>query len=59
MRSGFAAEEGYRVFDFGITDRQQTGLRRFKSKWGAQRKRGFYSYLLGEPDNEERIFTGR
>ena len=34
-----AVESGFRVFDFGITDRQQTGLRRFKSKWGAQRKR--------------------
>jgi CelD/BcsL family acetyltransferase involved in cellulose biosynthesis len=31
-----ASEEGYRVFDFGISDRKQAGLRRFKCNWGAK-----------------------
>lgn len=45
-----AAEEGYRIFDFGITDRKQEGLRRFKSKWGATESDVFYNQVLGEPD---------
>ena len=45
-----AAEEGYRVFDFGITDKKQDGLRRFKSKWGAVESDIFYSFILGKPD---------
>lgn len=44
-----AAEEGYRCFDFGITDKKQDGLRRFKSKWGATESDVFYNYILGEP----------
>jgi CelD/BcsL family acetyltransferase involved in cellulose biosynthesis len=31
-----AAEEGYETFDFGISDRNQDGLRRFKCNWGAE-----------------------
>jgi CelD/BcsL family acetyltransferase involved in cellulose biosynthesis len=45
-----ASEEGYRFFDFGISDKTQEGLRRFKSKWGATESDIFYSYLLGQPD---------
>ena len=45
-----AAEEGYHVFDFGISDKSQDGLRRFKSKWGAVESDVFYNYLLGEPE---------
>jgi hypothetical protein len=45
-----ASEEGYRIFDFGITDRQQDGLRRFKSKWGATESDVHYSYVLGQPE---------
>jgi lipid II:glycine glycyltransferase (peptidoglycan interpeptide bridge formation enzyme) len=30
-----AAEDGYRVFDFGISALKQEGLRRFKRGWGA------------------------
>lgn len=46
----FAVEAGFRVFDFGITDKQQDGLRRFKSKWGATEYDVSYSHILGEPD---------
>ena len=45
-----AAERGYQVFDFGITDRQQDGLRRFKQKWGAKETDVFYNYILGQPE---------
>lgn len=47
-----AAEEGYRFFDFGISDKDQAGLRRFKSKWGATESDIFYSYVLGTPDED-------
>ncbi len=45
-----AAEEGFRVLDFGITDKRQEGLRRFKSKWGASEYDLFYSHVVGKPD---------
>jgi CelD/BcsL family acetyltransferase involved in cellulose biosynthesis len=31
-----AVEEGYEIFDFGISDRHHEGLRRFKRNWGAE-----------------------
>ena len=46
-----ASEEGYRCFDFGISHKNQEGLRRFKSKWGAKESDIYYSYLLGQPDH--------
>jgi lipid II:glycine glycyltransferase (peptidoglycan interpeptide bridge formation enzyme) len=49
-----AADEGYRCFDFGITDKDQSGLRRFKSKWGATESDIYYSYVLGAPDDDRR-----
>jgi len=45
-----ASEEGYRIFDFGISEKKQEGLRRFKSKWGATESDVFYSYIVGHPD---------
>jgi lipid II:glycine glycyltransferase (peptidoglycan interpeptide bridge formation enzyme) len=48
-----ACEEGYRVFDFGISDKNQEGLRRFKSKWGAVETDITHSYLLGQPKTNE------
>ena len=45
-----AADRGYQVFDFGITDRQQDGLRRFKRKWGANETDVFYNYVSGQPE---------
>jgi CelD/BcsL family acetyltransferase involved in cellulose biosynthesis len=30
-----AAEDGFQVFDFGISNRKHEGLRRFKQNWGA------------------------
>lgn len=49
-----ASEEGYSVFDFGISDKSQDGLRRFKSKWGATETDVTYSYILGQPDIDGR-----
>jgi CelD/BcsL family acetyltransferase involved in cellulose biosynthesis len=45
-----ATEEGYQFFDFGISAKEQDGLRRFKSKWGATESDVFYNHLLGQPD---------
>jgi lipid II:glycine glycyltransferase (peptidoglycan interpeptide bridge formation enzyme) len=47
-----ASEEEYRFFDFGISDKNQEGLRRFKSKWGATESEIFYSYVLGQSDSD-------
>lgn len=44
-----AVDNGYDYFDFGISDKQQEGLRRFKSKWGATESEIYYNYLMGEP----------
>lgn len=46
----FASEKGYRVFDFGISNKSQEGLRRFKSKWGAIESEVTYNYILGQPE---------
>ncbi len=48
-----ASEEGYRFFDFGITGKNQHGLRRFKSKWGAAESEIFYSYIVGQPNIDD------
>ncbi len=45
-----ASEERCDLFDFGISDKNQLGLRRFKSKWGAVENDVSYCYVLGEPD---------
>jgi predicted N-acyltransferase len=39
----YGVEHGYQVFDFGRTDLSNTGLRRFKSGWGAEEKPLTYS----------------
>jgi CelD/BcsL family acetyltransferase involved in cellulose biosynthesis len=43
-----ACEAGHSVFDFGRTDLEDTGLRAFKSGWGAEEEALVYS-VLGEP----------
>lgn len=48
-----AAEQGDRCFDFGISDKSQEGLRRFKSKWGATENDIFYNYVVGEPETDD------
>lgn len=40
-----AHSQGYRVFDFGRTANENTGLVTFKSRWGAERKDLSYYYL--------------
>jgi CelD/BcsL family acetyltransferase involved in cellulose biosynthesis len=44
-----AAETGHRVFDFGRTDLDATGLRAFKGWWGAEERPLFHSYLGESP----------
>jgi lipid II:glycine glycyltransferase (peptidoglycan interpeptide bridge formation enzyme) len=45
-----AVDSGCRYFDFGISEKSQEGLRRFKKKWGAQERDIFHNYLAGSPD---------
>ena len=45
-----AQEAKCQWFDFGISDKQQEGLRRFKRKWGATESDVFYNHVVGEPD---------
>lgn len=40
----YSIEKGFPFFDFGKTDKCNTGLRKFKSGWGAQEKDLYYSY---------------
>ena len=42
-----AAEEGFHWFDFGISNKQQQGLCRFKRKWGAKESDVYYNYVTG------------
>ncbi len=37
---------------FGISARNQDGLRRFKKKWGATESDIFYNYVSGNPDEK-------
>jgi CelD/BcsL family acetyltransferase involved in cellulose biosynthesis len=41
--------DGYRSFDFGRSDLEDTGLREFKSGWGAEEEELVYSVLGGAP----------
>lgn len=43
----WGCENGYRVFDMGKTDIENTGLRQFKSRWGAVEEPLVYSILSG------------
>ena len=56
------AERGFEVFDFGRTDLDNEGLRRFKRSLGAEEIPLAYTYLtepapLGEPSLKERVMT--
>ena len=56
------AERGFEVFDFGRTDLDNEGLRRFKRSLGAEEVPLAYTYLtepapLGEPSLKERVMT--
>ena len=43
-----AQEKGYHWFDFGITHKNNNGLLRFKSQWGATTSPIIYSYFLNK-----------
>lgn len=45
-----ACERGFRYFDMGRTDLENTGLRTFKSRWGAKEFPLFYSSLKTSSD---------
>ena len=52
----WGCENGYVLFDMGRTDLNNTGLRAFKSGWGAQEAPLAYSALSAEPS---RSMTGK
>jgi CelD/BcsL family acetyltransferase involved in cellulose biosynthesis len=43
----WAVERGFARLDMGLSDRQQTGLRRFKQKWGAEEGDIFQECIAG------------
>jgi lipid II:glycine glycyltransferase (peptidoglycan interpeptide bridge formation enzyme) len=45
----WGCEHGYTIFDMGKTDMENTGLRDFKSKWGAEEIPLIYSTIAAEP----------
>lgn len=45
-----AAQQGLRYFDFGADSPRQTGLLRFKKKWGGTHQPMFYYYFLNGLD---------
>ncbi|HEY2479047.1 MAG TPA: GNAT family N-acetyltransferase [Solirubrobacterales bacterium] len=60
----WSCENGFRKFDFGRTDLDNEGLRRFKCSWGAEELPLSYTYLTrhepaaaGEPSLRERVMT--
>jgi CelD/BcsL family acetyltransferase involved in cellulose biosynthesis len=60
----WSCREGYRTFDFGRTDLDNEGLRRFKCSWGAEELPLSYTYLTrtepaaaGVPSLRERMMT--
>jgi len=46
----WGCENGYKVLDFGRTDFENDGLRRFKSLWGAQEVPLLYSFIPSAPN---------
>lgn len=45
----WGCENGYRILDMGRTGIENTGLRDFKSRWGAEERPLIYSLLSAEP----------
>jgi CelD/BcsL family acetyltransferase involved in cellulose biosynthesis len=45
----WSCENGYTLFDFGKTDLENTGLRDFKSRWGAEEQALIYSSISSKP----------
>ncbi len=52
----WGCENGFEVMDFGKTDLANTGLRTFKSRWGAREFRLPYTYLA---PHEKKVSNGR
>lgn len=44
-----AVDSGCKYYDFGISEKSQEGLRRFKKKWGAEERDIFHNFLAGSP----------
>jgi lipid II:glycine glycyltransferase (peptidoglycan interpeptide bridge formation enzyme) len=45
----WGCENGFKIFDLGRTDIANTGLRAFKTRWGAEETPLIYSVLSGNP----------
>ena len=45
----WGCENGYKLFDMGKTDNENTGLRQFKSMWGAVEQPLIYSTMSSKP----------
>ena len=52
----YAIGNGFTIFDFGKTDMENEGLRKFKTGWGAIEKPLFYSYYPEYKKNKVFIF---
>ncbi len=44
-----ANKQGLRRFDFGVTAKDNEGLRKFKLKWGSSESQAYHVYLAGQP----------
>jgi CelD/BcsL family acetyltransferase involved in cellulose biosynthesis len=55
----WGCEHGYRHFNFGRSDHENTGLRAFKSGWGAEERPLVYSLLTDDPDAVPRAYPAR
>jgi CelD/BcsL family acetyltransferase involved in cellulose biosynthesis len=45
----WGCENGFTIFDMGRTEVENTGLRNFKSRWGAQEEPLYYSVISSSP----------
>jgi len=53
----YACENGFKIFDFGISDKKNDGLIKFKSGWGTVQEDVAYTYLDNNKFSESK--TGR
>jgi len=54
----FGCESGYRIFDFGLTEAGNEGLRSFKGGWGTVESNIVYSAVGGRPPNGSLMHVG-
>lgn len=54
----WAADNGFRYFDFGADSPRQTGLLAFKKKWGGVQHPTYYYFHFAKPTDAAPIFDG-